>query len=123
MNYHGLDISLSYSPNSLVPSDERVHLSMEYDRYDWRGSFKWNPATFYDIFGPTKRSRRGYIIGFGHTRNIIYDTPREMNFNFDLQGNFDINRLPDAQNVQSSTDELYSGSVSLDYKNKRASLG
>jgi hypothetical protein len=120
---HKLNVAASYSPSTTVPDDERVHLALTYDRYDWSAMFKWNPATFYDIFGPTKRSRRGYIVGLGHSKNLVFDQPREMTLNFDLSGHFDIERLPDAQNVASSSDELYFGSVSLDYSNKRFSMG
>lgn len=123
LQYHKLDVSVTYSPDTTVPSDERVHLSVNYDRLDWRARFKWNPASFYDLFGPTKSSRRGYVVGVGHTRNLIYDHPREMNLNVDLSGHFDIERLPNAQNVSSSADQLYNGSITLDYSNKRASLG
>ena len=53
------DLSISYTPDERLPSDERLHLRLGYQRYDWRVSAKLNGADFYDLFGPTKTESQG----------------------------------------------------------------
>ena len=55
-----LSLSASYSPDTGLPTSERVHLRAHYQRYDWRAEALLNDADFYDLFGPTKTSRKGY---------------------------------------------------------------
>src|SRR5262249_16999712 len=45
---------VSYSPDKALPTDERLHLQLEYKRYDWKVDAKYNAGDFYDLFGPTK---------------------------------------------------------------------
>ena len=52
-------------PSGDLPSNERVHLDAEYERYDWRGAAELNNADFYDLFGPTKVGRKGYVVAVG----------------------------------------------------------
>ena len=35
----------------------------------WHGDFSWNRSDFYDLFGPTKRSRKGFAaqLGYDHS--------------------------------------------------------
>jgi len=58
-----------------------------------------NDADFYDLFGPTKQSRRGNSFGGGYNRALIYDKPRELDFNFDLTYYTNLETLPGFQNV------------------------
>ena len=46
------------------------------DYLGWRGSLSWNRSDFYDLFGPTKRSRKGYAAKIGYDDLLIYDEPR-----------------------------------------------
>ncbi len=56
---HNLDINASYSPDSGLDSAERLHFNAEYRALNWRARYWHNDADFYDLFGPTKRSRKG----------------------------------------------------------------
>ena len=44
----------------------------------WRGALSWNRSDFYDLFGPTKRSRKGYAVKLGYDSTLIYDEPRQL---------------------------------------------
>src|SRR5262249_23652875 len=57
---NGATFAAAYSPDAALPTDQRVHLRAAYRRYDWTASASLNQADFYDLFGPTKTSRRGY---------------------------------------------------------------
>ncbi len=123
VSLHSLDGTVTYSPVRGLPDRERLHARLDYHRYDWRLGAAWNPASFYDLFGPTKIGRKGYRLAAGHTRTLVYDTPRELSLDLDVAYWGDLERLPDYQNVAASYSELLTGSVRLAYRNLRFSLG
>ena len=86
--------SASFSPDSDLPANERVHLKGEYQRYDWRGFGEWNNADFYDMFGPTKVGRKEYTRARPHEHADFFDEPRRLEL--DLDGSFsgNLDRLP-----------------------------
>ena len=118
-----VSLSASYSPDPGLPSEERVHLRGEYQRYDWRGRAEWNNADFYDLFGPTKAGRKGYVVGLGHHNTLLYDEPRrlDLDLNADFSGNLD--RLPEYQNIAVNVDHLFTMDATLAYHDIRNSLG
>ena len=71
-----LSLSASYSPDTALPSEERVHLRAHYQRFDWRAEAVLNDADFYDLFGPTKTGRKGYGVSVGRKWTLLYDEPR-----------------------------------------------
>ncbi len=113
---------VTWSPSG-VPAVERLHVKAEYSRYDWHGRAEWNRGDFYDLFGPTKISRKGYVFGIGHHNTLIFDEPRrlELDIDGDVAGNLD--RLPEYQNVPVDINRLYSARVALAYSDVRNSLG
>lgn len=123
ISLNGASLTASFSPSAALPMSERAHLRAEYRRYDWTGHASWNYADFYDLFGPTKSSRRGYEFGAGHTNLLVFDEPRRMTLTVDgrLAGHLD--RLPEYQNIAVQVDRLYSFGANLSYTDVRASLG
>ncbi len=55
----GVNVDASFSPDPNLPSDERAHVSFEAHMWDWKLTGYYNYADFYDLFGPTKVSRKG----------------------------------------------------------------
>ena len=96
---------------------------LRFERYPFRTLGNLNYADFYDLFGPTKRSRRGYQLGLGWDKTLILDTPRRLELSID--GTFwgDLEQLPGYQNIDSPSDELFMTLISLHYENLRGSLG
>lgn len=121
--FNRISLTASYSPDHALPSDERVHLDLRLHRYDWRFEAKLNDADFYDLFGPTKRSLKGYSLGVGHDRVLIYDAPRRMDLSLDVAFYGDLDQVPGYQNVASPYDELLWAEVRLDDRHVRSSLG
>jgi hypothetical protein len=115
--------TLSVTPGGDLPSAERVHLFAEYRRYDWRGRFALNNADFYDLVGPTKTGRKGFVLDVGHTTTLVFDEPRRLSLDLDasLSGNLD--RLPDFQNVPIDVDRLATFGADLSFSDIRNSLG
>ncbi|NIR52730.1 hypothetical protein GWO43_29345, partial [candidate division KSB1 bacterium] len=119
----GFDLTASYSPDRDLPSDERVHVGFNFHHWQWKLTAKYNDSDFYDLFGPTKTSRKGYSVGLEYRKSLFFDEPKTLDFRFDATGYGDLERLPDFQNVAATFDELLTGGVSLNYKFVRHSLG
>jgi hypothetical protein len=116
-------LAASFTPAAGVPSDERAHFKAEYQRYDWRGYAELNNADFYDLFGPTKVGRKGYVFGLGHTRTLIYDEPRRLELALDASVSGNLDRLPEYQNVPIDVDRLTTIDAALVFGDVRNSLG
>jgi hypothetical protein len=120
---HRAHLTASYSPSGELPKGERFHVSGEWQKDDWTVRARYNDADFYDLFGPTKVSRKGYVLGAAWDRTLVFDEPRHMDLR--VRANFygDVDTLPEFQNVASPADQLFSVDARLRYENVRASLG
>lgn len=119
----GLDFTVSYTPDNNLPQNERLHLNLNFSYLNWKFSATHNQADFYDLFGPTKTSRKGNAIVLQYEKSLIFDEPRYLDLGVKLAGYFGLERLPDFQNVETTYDEFYYMSFNLNYKDLKASLG
>ena len=94
-----LHITAGWSPTTSLPMHERLHLSADYERYDWRAAASFNDADFYDLFGPTKVGRKGYSALVGHRNTLIFDEPRRLELDLSGRVSGNLDQLPDYQNV------------------------
>ncbi|MGA0100268.1 MAG: TolB family protein, partial [Steroidobacteraceae bacterium] len=118
-----MDLTASYTPDSQLAADERLHAKARWDYHRLWAEATWNRADFYDLFGPTKIGRKGYGLSVGYQNPLIYDLPRRLDLKADVSVYGDLDTLPDYQNVQDSLDRLWVGRASLVYKNLRRSQG
>ena len=125
VSLHGLTLSATVSPGGGLPDDERLHAALAYRRSTWNARVRLNPASFYDLFGPTKVARKGVGVNLGWSRDLIEADPRTLTLAAGLDGWGGLERLPDAQNVATSAgfDLLLSPSVTLADRNVRSSIG
>jgi len=121
---HNLDISASYSPDSGLDSDQRLHFSAEYRALNWHARYWHNDADFYDLFGPTKRSRKGDTFIVGYDKALIFDEPRVLDFSADVAYYTGLDTLPGNQNVPTLFfEDILHGQLELNYTHTRKSLG
>jgi len=118
-----ISLTASYTPNSSLPADERLHLQLDYERYNWNVKLKLNNADFYDLFGPTKRGLKGYSAEVGWKKTLVYDTPRKLMLEIDGAAFGGLDQVPGYQNIESPYDKLFSTRVKLHYSHVRSSLG
>jgi hypothetical protein len=123
MPFDSVTLTASYSPDSELLEDERSHVELEVRHLGWRLRAAHNDADFYDLFGPTKQSRRGDAVGVGYERALIYDTPRTLDLKADLTSYTNLERLPEAQNVAVSFERLQTLRTGLRYAYVLNSLG
>jgi hypothetical protein len=120
---HRASLTVSYTPDRDLPAGERVHAMAEYHRMGLHARARYNPADFYDLFGPTKNSRKGHSFGLGYEKTFLYDVPRQASFSIDADYWGGLERLPDFQNVAVPVETLFASRARLDYRNVRSSLG
>lgn len=118
-----LNLRGSYAPAPSLAMEERFHASINFSHWNWKFFGSYNPADFYDLFGPTRTSRKGFSLGGEYTHTLLYDEPKRMDLNFFAEGYAGLERLPDYQNVVATYSELLTTRVSLDYEFVQKSLG
>ena len=122
---HTFDLSVAATPTERMGADERWHTSLRYHRPNASAELQWNPASFYDLVGATKLSRKGVHAGVELDRTFIRDTPRTFEMKTTLSGWTGLERLPDHQNIATPQDfdRVVTGAVELVYRNTRRSIG
>jgi hypothetical protein len=123
LNLARLGITAAYTPGQGTPGEQQGHVNIKGSYLGWRGEFYWNRSDFYDLFGPTKRSLKGYAAKVGYDWLLIYDEPRKLEVKFDYAYYDQIDTLPGAQNVDTNFTRLTTGEIGLYYTDVRRSLG
>jgi hypothetical protein len=142
-----LDFSLSYTPNqwkndlintnSNIDKEEEFHASLNYSTTNIGGGLlagktniyaSYNKADFYDLFGPTQRSRKGLNLGTDFNKTIISDSPVHLDLNVGASAYYGLNQSPEFQqinfaNKDFNTDVFYNFHTSLAYRNIKGSVG
>ena len=123
LNFASLSVMGAYTPAQSLPAEERGHVEVAGRYESWRAGFAWNPSDFYDIFGPVKRSRKGYAANLGYDWGLIYDEPQRLDLLFDFAYYDQIDTLPWAQNVSTNFSRLETAEATLRYTNVRRPQG
>jgi hypothetical protein len=111
----GFHLDGGYSPDPGLPGAERLHFSFAAHLWDWKLSGYYNYADFYDLFGPTKASRKGESLKLEHSRYLVYDTPRTLQLKWNVAGYLGVDALPEYQNVAVAIPNFGEANVSLKY--------
>ena len=121
---HEWVVTASFSPDASLPDEERLHAGVHYRHRGLNLSGDYNTADFYDLFGPTKRSRKGIALKANYSRSLAWEGPkRNLGYSIGAGSFFRLRELPDYQNVAASFTRMYNASASLNYKAVRSSLG
>jgi len=123
LQFMNIGITAAYTPSNSLPGEERGHIDITGRYKFWRGELAWNKSDFYDLFGPTKRSRKGYAAKVGYDDFLLFDEPRKLLLSYDLEYYDKIDTLPNAQNVATPFTRLLVGQIGLHYTDARRSTG
>ncbi len=127
-----INFSVSHSIDSDLPSSEDIHAKLEWKHVVtrqtplsglWTTTLRHNAADFYDLFGPTKRSRKGQSATVQYDKTLIYDEPRKLDLNLNLSHYRNMDQLPRYQNIDVTFDDMTTLSASLSYSHVKKSLG
>ncbi len=123
INLHSLRLTTTYSPSQTLSKDERFHASLQYRYINWTLRGAYNETDFYDLFGPSKTSRKGYGVGLQYRKTLLFDNPRSLVLTIAADAYGGLERLPGYQNVASSSKELYTSETTLKFEHLTNSLG
>ena len=123
IGYNQFQALVSVSPAGDLRPWELLHADVSYRTLYWHIRYWHNDANFYDLFGPTDRSRKGDAILGGYKELLIWDLPEELDLNVDAGLYTGLDTLPGAQNVHGSVKQIAEGKVGLVYTNTVKSLG
>ena len=145
-SFRSFDLSFSFTPkqwknqlsdgNATIDDDEQFHGSLNFSTskiggflsgsYDFFAHY--NKDNFYDLFGPTKRSRKGLLFGFNNKKSLIWDNPKNLDLTTGFRGFYGLDQSPDFQQIDNfdkdyDTNLFYDIFSSLTYRNIRRSVG
>jgi hypothetical protein len=118
-----LGITAAITPSHDLPGNEKGHVDVRYQYLGWHAGAAWNRPDFYDLFGPTIRSRRGFQTDGGYDRALIYDEPRRLDFKSDVAYYHNLDSLPEAQNIRATSERLVTAEAGLYFTDTRKSRG
>ena len=118
-----IGVTAAYTPTGDLSGNQRGHFDVTAQYLAWRGSLAWNRSDFYDLFGPTKRSRKGFAAKLGYDDLLIFEDPRKLVLSYDVEYFDKIDTLPNAQNVGTPFTRLLTAQIGLHYGDLRQSLG
>ncbi|MEO6258754.1 MAG: hypothetical protein ABIP63_00315, partial [Thermoanaerobaculia bacterium] len=122
LGLRAFDFTAAISPGS-VPSDERLHFKLGYDGLPWRVRLRYNATDFYDLFGPTKTSRKGYAASTAYHQYLLFDRPRTLEYTLHAAYYGGLETLPEYQNVRAPYRQYQSVGGHLDYRDVRRTIG
>ena len=123
IRFASLSVTLAHTPDNNLQRSERQHVDIQYRYLFWRAGLSWNPSDFYDILGPTIRSRKGFAAKIGYNDLLIYDEPRRLELKSEFAYYDKLDTLPQSQNVASTAKRLRTTLAGLYYTDVRKSLG
>jgi hypothetical protein len=123
LQFASFGVTAAYTPSTSLPPEERGHVDITGRYQYWTGELSWNRSDFYDLFGPTKRSRKGYAAKLGYDWELYNDEPRILDVLLNYAYYDQIDTLPGAQNVQTNFTRLMTGEVALRYTDVKRSIG
>ena len=118
-----IGVTAAFTPSHDLPGSERGHVDVRYQYLGWHAGAAWNRPDFYDIFGPTIRSRRGFQTDVGYDRALIYDEPRRLDLKTDVAYYNNLDALPEAQNIGATAKRLVTAEAGLYFTDTRKSRG
>jgi hypothetical protein len=124
MQFDHLIANVMWSPASDLPNGQQFHGDITWQTLFWKFTYWHNKADFYDLFGPTERSRKGDALEAAYSNILLYDPPQQLTFEAagDLYTGLDT--LPGAQNIAGLHDRnIAEGKLGLVYQNADKSLG
>ena len=113
------DVTAAVSPTA----KEKLHLKVDYEGSPWKGQLKYNATDFYDLFGPTKVSRKGYSGLASYHRFLVYERPRLFDYTITAAYYGGLETLPEYQNIPSPYKQYATVSGHLDKRDLRKTLG
>ncbi len=122
LGLHNLKVTTGVTANA-SDSEERLHLNAVYRHGGWEGQLRYNSTDFYDLFGPTKTSRKGHSASVDYSHFLVYDQPRTLEYSAGASYWGGLDTLPEFQDVAVQVSEYSTAHADLRYKNLKRTIG
>jgi len=120
---NGGSLTATVSPFGSLPDNELVHARFKFTTWPWTLEASWNLSDFYDFFGPTKRSYKGWSASVDYDNYLIADKPRFLEYSLGAAHYGGLERSPFYQNVAATFDNYTLIHAELRYRRLRRSIG
>ncbi|MFP4690393.1 MAG: YncE family protein [Bacteroidales bacterium] len=118
-----LNVFLGVSPWSDYQKKQQFHADLDWQYWNWKLTASWNKTDFYDLFGPTKRSRAGYAAGLSYTKTNSLRHPLRWSYSMGIYTYGDLEVLPQYQNIATPIRDFQTATASYELSRLRTTLG
>ena len=119
-----MKLSFGLSPWSNNDWKNKFHIDFDWKYYFWSLKAAWNHMDFYDLFGPMRRSRKGYVVQLAYDYSNTLITPYERSWGFSVAAYGDMDALPLYQEVEvQGVRSMQTASIYGKWSKTRTSLG
>ena len=119
-----MNMSVGLSPWSNNAWKNKFHVDFDWKYYFWNLKAAWNHMDFYDLFGPMRKSRKGYVVqlAYDYTNTLI--SPYNKSWGFSVAAYGDMDALPLYQEIEmQDVRSMQTASVYGKWAKTRTSLG
>ncbi len=121
--FSNLNLFLAGSPWSHYKTKQKIHAQLDWQYLNWNFFASYNKTDFYDLFGPTRRSRAGYTAGINFSRTRSLRNPFKTNYEIGVATYGDLEVLPQYQNITSPIRSFQMASSEFGIEKLRKTLG
>ncbi len=123
LGLHAIDLTVAATSDHDLDDDESLHVKLAWSHAPWKVRLRYNATDFYDMFGPTKTSRKGHSALVSYGNYLVYERPRTLEYTLSGAYHGGLDTLPDYQNVEAPFEEYATAGARLDYRNMRRTIG
>ena len=119
-----MKLSVGLSPWSNNDWKNKFHIDFDWKYYFWTLKAAWNHMDFYDLFGPTRKSRKGFVLQLAYDYSNTLVTPYDNSWGFSVATYGDMDALPLYQEVEvQGVRSMQTASIYRKWSKTRTSLG
>ena len=119
-----MKLSVGFSPWSNNAWKNKFHVDFDWKYYFWSLKAAWNHTDFYDLFGPMRRSRKGYVVQLAYDYSNTLISPYDKSWGFSVAAYGDMDALPLYQEIEvQDVRSMQTASVYGKWSKTRTSLG
>ncbi len=95
-----IKLAVGISPWSSNALKNKFHADFEWKYYFWTLKAAWNHTSFYDLAGPMRSSRKGYMVSLAYDYSNSTVSPYNRSWGFSVGAYGDMDALPLYQEIQ-----------------------
>lgn len=123
LSLSNINLFLGTSPWSDYESKQKIHAQLDWKYWGWNLLASYNKTDFYDLFGPTRRSRAGYTFGLTYEKKYTLRKPLLYHYQAGIYTYGDLEVLPQYQNVSTPIRDFQAANINGGISKLRKTLG